>query len=191
MARVPTLVTDRLVLRPPSPGDLTDLIGLGSDPDVMRYIGQGHPQTATQAGFWLECMLADARHGFPNPASPIGLPGWLVVIERDTQAFVGMGALAMLPPHHIALIGEDLCGEPCVEVGYRFSPVYWGKGYASEVAASLVQYGFDRIGLSQIVGIADVRNLASNRVLEKAGLELRKTYELSGISINFRSVPRP
>lgn len=190
MPRIPTLVTERLVLRPPSPGDLADFVALGADPEVMRYIGVGATQTAAQAGFWLECMLADARHGFPTPGAPEGLPGWLVAIERETQAFVGLAVLTMLSPAHAQAIGPELGSPPHVEVGYRLAPPYWGKGYATEAGRALVDYGFDVTELDRIVAIADVRNAASNRVLEKLGLRTQTTYELNGVSIHFRSIFR-
>lgn len=190
MPRIPTIATDRLVLRPPSPGDLPDIAALNADPDVMRYIGQGQTQTAVQAGFWMECILADARHGFPSASVPEGLPGWLVAIERETQAFLGLAALVTLPLSHVQAIGAELCPPPCIEVGYRFAKPAWGKGYATEAGRALVDYGFGHMGLKRIVAIADVRNGASNRVLEKLGLQLRKTYELGGVSIHFRSLDR-
>ncbi len=190
MSRIPTFVTERLVLRPPSPGDLADFVALGLDSDVMRYIGQGKPQSSIQAGFSLECMLAEARHGFPTPGAPQDLPGWLVAIERNSQSFIGLAALVMLPAVHVTAVGSDLCVAPCVEVGYRLARPFWGKGYATEAGSALVRFGFENIGLQQIVGIADVRNTASNRVLDKLGLATHKTYELGGTIINFHCASR-
>jgi RimJ/RimL family protein N-acetyltransferase len=185
---IPAFATPRLILRPPSPGDLDGFVTLGSDPDVMRYIGQGQTQSPTQAAFWLECLLADARHGFPTSGTPVGLPGWQVMIERETQAFVGLAALAMLPAHHIAAIGAVDCPTPCVEVGYRLAKPFWRRGYATEAASELSRYAIQSMRLPGLVAIADVRNEASNRVLEKVGLRLRTTYDLNGLTINFRSV---
>jgi len=190
MPRIPTLVTDRLILRPTSPGDLADIVALGEDPEVMRYIGQGKTLSPKQSAFWMECMLADARHGSPALGCPEGLPGWMVIIERASQACAGFAVLGMLPTAHVEAIGHELCPAPCVEIGYRLAQPFWGKGYATEAGSALMAYGCETLKLAQIVGIADVRNLASNRVLEKLGLLLRKTYEMNGISIHFRSTDR-
>src|SRR5881227_3139476 len=57
-----------------------------------------------------------------------------------------------------------------VEVGYRLSPRMWGRGYATEGARALLRYGFDVLGLYRIVGLTHPENLASQRVLCKAGL---------------------
>ncbi len=166
------------------------MVALNGDPEVMRYIGTGAAQTPSQVGFWLECMLADARHGFANPEAPAGLPGWLVAIKRDTQAFIGMGILAMFPAAHATAVGAAYCPTPCIEVGYRFAQPFWGRGFASETADALVRYGYETMGLSRIVAIADVRNHASNRVLEKAGLKIETTYSFSGVDIHFRGGSR-
>jgi RimJ/RimL family protein N-acetyltransferase len=186
--RIATFATERLILRPPSPGDLEDFVALGADPEVMRYIGQGQTQSRGQAAFWMECLLADARHGIPVP-HPNGMPGWLVVIEQRTGAFAGLAVLTVLGAAHVAAVGPALCPTtPVVEVGYRLAKAFWGKGYATEAGAVLVRYGFETMRLAQIVAIADARNMASNRVIEKLGLVMRKKYELNGLSINFHSL---
>jgi RimJ/RimL family protein N-acetyltransferase len=188
MPRIASFATDRLILRPPSPGDLDDFVALGADPEVMRYIGQGQTQSPVQAAFWLECLLADARHGIPV-SHPDGMPGWLVVIERQTGAFVGLAVLTVLGTAHIAAVGAPFCvAPPVVEVGYRLARRFWGNGYATEAGAALVRHGFETMRLPQIAAIADVRNAASNRVIEKLGLVKRKMYELNGLSINFHSL---
>lgn len=190
MPRVPTLVTERLVLRPPSPCDLDGYIALGGDPEVMRYIAMGETQTAAQAGYWLESTLAEARHGLVAEGAPSSLPGWMVVIERESQALVGRVTLGLLPAEHVALIGPELCPAPASELGYRFAKPFWGKGYATEAGRALVDYGFDVLGLERINAIAQAENAASNRVLEKLGLRLRTTYVFSGITVCFRSLLR-
>lgn len=189
MPRIPTLATDRLVLRPPSPGDLADFVALGADAEVMRYLG-GQTHAPAQAARWLDQMLIDARHGFADADAPDGLPGWLVAIERETGAFVGLALLTMMPATHVAAIGAEICRTPRVEVGYRLARSFWGRGYATEAGAALVRYAFERLNVPHVYAFADVRNAASNRVLEKLGLTLRTTYEFGGQSIHFRAIER-
>jgi RimJ/RimL family protein N-acetyltransferase len=57
-----------------------------------------------------------------------------------------------------------------VDVAYRLLPAYWGQGLATEAALASVQYGFAKLGLKRIIGLAMPENVASIRVLEKAGL---------------------
>ncbi len=61
-------------------------------------------------------------------------------------------------------------GGPEVEVLYGISPAKWGRGYATEIAPETIGYGFERVGLARVRGIADAENGASRRVLEKVGM---------------------
>ena len=89
-----------------------------------------------------------------------GLGVW-ATIERATGACVGCHVL-----NHIQ-------GEELIQVGYILFKEGWGRGIATEGAAALLRYGFDDRGLSQIVAITDLGNVASQRVLEKIGLHRR------------------
>lgn len=74
--------------------------------------------------------------------------------------------------------GEEpigLCGlgdfEEEVEIIYKFFPQYWGKGYATEAASMALRYGFETLKLACIVGVTQEVNRASQRVLEKLGMQ--------------------
>lgn len=56
------------------------------------------------------------------------------------------------------------------QIGYALHPEHWGRGLATEAARLLLAYGFRDLGLHRIEATCDPRNLASARVLEKAGL---------------------
>jgi len=183
VVRIPTLETERLLLRPPRADDIELLVKLGADADVMRYIGSGATYSRAVAQEWLERLLEEAEVGVPGPP---GLPGWLVLIVKDSAEWAGLAGLKILASQHAEAIGID----PVVEVGYRLAGGYWGQGYATEAARALLEYGFEDLGIPQITAIADVRNLASNRVLGKVGLICRKTYTLDGRAINFHSLSR-
>jgi RimJ/RimL family protein N-acetyltransferase len=176
--RVDTIETGRLVLRPVRADDLESVIDMGADREVMRYIGSGEPQSRLQAGQWFDQLLAEAASG---PGGPAGLPGWRAVTVKPTGAWAGLAALKILSPWHAEAIGI----ESAVELGYRLARRYWGLGYASELSQALVRHAFEHVGLPLLVAIADVRNAASNRVLEKTGLIQRKTYAIDGRTIRF------
>ena len=177
------LTTSRLLLRPLAQADLEPVLALNTDPAVMRHITLT-PQTRAQATEWFAAKRRDVREdvfakcGFP------GLPGWMAVLTRDRATWIGLCALQVLGARHAEAIG-GAAGGPYVEVGYRYLPAYWGQGYATEAAAAVVQHGFTALRLPQIVGICDVPNTASNRVLQKLGLTLRKSYLWEGREINF------
>jgi RimJ/RimL family protein N-acetyltransferase len=183
MPRVPTLLTERLVLRPASPGDLEDLTALFGDPEVMHFVGRGKTLTRTQVAHMLEGMLAEARHGSTNPSWVTGTPGLLVMIRPDTQEFLGMCVLRMLAADLIAAIGE--CPDPAIEAGYMLAREYWGQGYATEVARELARYGATLAGKEHVVAIADVENAVSHGVLRKAGFEVRKEFDYREMRMNY------
>ena len=63
-----------------------------------------------------------------------------------------------------------------VEVGYRLVRSAWGKGYATEGSRALIERGFTSLGVRRVVASTMVVNIASRRVLEKAGMRLVRTF---------------
>ena len=55
-------------------------------------------------------------------------------------------------------------------VAYRLMPAHWGTGLATEAALVSIRYGFDNLGLKQIIRLTMLENIASIRVLEKIDL---------------------
>jgi RimJ/RimL family protein N-acetyltransferase len=144
------LDTERLTLREFRAADSEALYRLDSDPRVMRYIGDGSVGTrASVAG----ALVRATKHYRVYP----GLGVWPAE-ERATGAFIGWFCLKYVPK------------TVEVEVGYRLLPEAWGRGYATEGAQALVRYGFGDLGLLRIIGLTHPDNIASQRVLQKAGL---------------------
>jgi RimJ/RimL family protein N-acetyltransferase len=69
-------------------------------------------------------------------------------------------------------------------LGYCLNRAYWGKGYATEATQALLAFGFNKLALHRIIAMCDPMNVASNRVLEKAGMtlegHLRKDFPIRG-----------
>lgn len=183
MARVPTLVTERLVLRPPSPGDLEDLTQLFGDTEVIQFVTQGRALTPTQVAHMLETMLSEARHGSLHLSWVPGVPGSLTIVHRETQEFVGMAVLRMLAADLAAAIGG--CPEPAVEAGYILAKRFWGQGLATEAAKALVAYGEALVGRKHVIAVADVGNTVSHGVLLKAGFALQKEFDYRDMRMNY------
>jgi len=90
----------------------------------------------------------------------------------------GFGIWAVELPGQAAFIGSlglviprsplPFC--PCVEIGWRILPRYWGCGYATEGALAALRYGFEELDLDEIVSFTVPENLASRRVMEKIGM---------------------
>ncbi|MCG8598363.1 MAG: GNAT family N-acetyltransferase [Kiloniellales bacterium] len=155
------LLTERLRLRGFRDGDLPALVAMNRDSEVMRYIRTvGSEAEETRKA---EALIAD------NQDEPLGV--WAVEGRGDGR-FHGAAMLKCLPE------AED------VEVGYRLIKNAWGCGIATEAAGRLRDYGFEEIGLEEIVAVADPDNAASHRVLRKIGLSfrgLRRAYGTDGL----------
>lgn len=149
-----TLRTDRLVLRPWRPEDRAPFAALNADPEVMEFF----PSTATAAqsdefADRIEAGFAERGWGL-----------WVVDVTGvdGLAGFVGYVGLTPVP--------DDLPPAPGVEVGWRLARHAWGHGIASEAAAAALRYGFDDLGLDEIVSFTSVPNVRSQAVMRRIGL---------------------
>ena len=156
------LETDRLVLRQFTEADVANLFDLDNDPDVMRFINGGNPtprdviQNETLPAF-LEHYEHFAGYGF-----------W-AAIEKSTGEFLGWFHLR--PPEG---------GSPDeAELGYRLRKSAWGRGYGTEGSRALIRKGFTELGVQRVFASTTAVNIASRRVMEKAGLTLVRTFHQS------------
>jgi ribosomal-protein-alanine N-acetyltransferase len=148
--------TERLVVRQLRPDDLDDFAAICADPDVLRYMGDGKPLTREQTETWIGVSLTNyAERGW----------GCFAVTTRENDRLIGFCGFAR-PPERPGI----------VELIYAFTPEQWGKGYATEVAGAMLNFGFEQCGLTRIEATVDPPNLASKRVLAKIGM----TYERTG-----------
>jgi len=74
---------------------------------------------------------------------------------------------------------------PELELIYGLAPAYWGQGFATEAVRAMMQYGFDRLSLKEIVGSTDAANVASARVMEQAGMKLIRRATVGGLETLF------
>ena len=153
------LETERLVLRRFTEDDIDNLVELDSDPEVMRFItgGLATPRDEIQNEV-LPAFLDHYRHlaGF----------GFWAALEKSTGRFLGWFHLR--PPNR-ARSGE-------LELGFRLCRSAWGRGYATEGSLALVHAGFAELGAERIVASTMVVNVASRRVMEKAGLKFVRAF---------------
>jgi RimJ/RimL family protein N-acetyltransferase len=88
--------------------------------------------------------------------------GLCAVELRQNHSFVGFIGLAV-PPFRASFT-------PCVEIGWRLSPEYWGQGLATEGAREIVRYAFEDLGLKGLVSFTVPGNGRSRRVMENLGM---------------------
>ena len=151
--------TERLVLRRFTAADLDELVELDADPDVMRFISGGKPTSRAE-------IENDILPAFLSYYARFAGYGFWAAIDKATGQFVGW--FHFRPPHGGA--------EDEAELGYRLHKAAWGKGYATEGARALIRKGFVDHGVQRVVASTMVVNVASRRVMEKAGLRLVRTF---------------
>lgn len=149
------LTTPRLEIREFVPTDVDELCTFVCDARVTRFMLQA-PRDHNEAEAYLGQVLGYQRE---RPRS-----AWeLAVIQGEDRALIGACSLTLMAS------GE-------ADLGYMLARRVWKQGLATEAARALVNSGFGELRLKRISSTVDVRNLASIRVLEKAGLRWEATY---------------
>ena len=163
MSTIPTIQTERLILRAFTPADEAPLHAIVSKLEVLRYFPRTKPWPLEQLQRWMASQFTHwAEHGF----------GWFAVEERATRQLMGWCGLRTL----------EESGE--VEVLYLYDEPFWGKGLGTEAARRTVADGFTAYGLPEIIGLTLPGNIASQRVLEKAGLVFVGEEDYFGVTCN-------
>jgi [ribosomal protein S5]-alanine N-acetyltransferase len=146
--------TDRLILREIVPEDEAGFYELDSNAEVHKYLG-GKPVKSMD-------QIKDAIAFIRKQYIDYGIGRW-AVIDKSTNSFVGWSG--------IKLITETVNNQTnYYDIGYRFQQQHWGKGYATETGLAALRYAFTKLGANKVVGIADIENTGSNKVLQKIGL---------------------
>jgi RimJ/RimL family protein N-acetyltransferase len=143
--------TERLLLRRWRPEDRAPFAALNADPHVVEFLARA--STRKESDAFAAGIEADFdRNGF-------GL--WAVEILGGAP-FAGFIGLAT--PRF------DAHFTPCVEIGWRLAAEHWGRGYATEGARAALAFGFESVGLTEIVSFTTEANVRSRRVMEKIGM---------------------
>lgn len=147
---IPSLETERLVLRPPNKADLQDNYQLSSDPEVMRFITPGRTQSIKESREDLYKRIKLSR----------GAYGYWVVEEKQSGLFIGW------------IVLKELDQSKDFELGFRFHKTQWGRGFATEAGEKIITYAFEVLQLDQVKAVVMPKNEASRKVLEKIGFQL-------------------
>jgi len=146
------LETKRMILRDFIPEDADLLVDLDSDPMVMKFINGGKP---TPKDYVVETVMPRLMSYYENTD---GLGLWAALLKPDLE-FMGW------------FLFRPFRADPVqTELGYRFKQKYWSQGFATEGSQALIKKGFEALGVTKVVAIADPGNLGSTRVMEKVGL---------------------
>ncbi len=155
------LETKRLILRKLEETDAERLFLLDSNPEVMKYIGVPPISDLSES----QKIIGIIRQQYFDHGI-----GRLAVIEKASGLLIGWSGLKLLT--------QETNGYKNVyELGYRFLPEYWGKGYASESVRASLDFGFNDLKTEVIYAYAHSEHKSSQHILEKSGFI--KTGEFS------------
>lgn len=146
------LKTNRLNIRAIKWADLEAVHALNTLPETDEFNTLGIPETIQTTEKLLNEWLA-AQKQTPRIAYVFGID--LI----DTKQFIGLIAMNLGKQNYRT-----------AEVWYKIHKDYWGRGYASEALTKLLEFGFNELKLHRIEAGCAVENIASIRVLEKAGM---------------------
>lgn len=154
--------TDRLIMREIVPSDAHAFLTLDSDPLVHQYLGNKPVQSLGE----IYAVIDMIRQQYIN----LGIGRW-AVLEKESGNFIGWSGLKR--------VTEVYNGhQDFLDLGYRFIPKYWGKGYATESAKASIQYAFEHFTVSSLNAMVHVQNEGSNNVLRKCGFQFVNTFLL-------------
>lgn len=143
--------TERLILREWKEDDKKSFARINNDPMIMEFF----PRRLTEK---------DSNHlvdKFQKHFKDHGY-GFYAVEMKETGEFMGFAGLQR--------VEMDVPFRGAVEIAWRLDYEYWGKGYGTEVAAAVLEHGFKKLKLKEIVGYAVHDNSRAIKLMEKLGM---------------------
>jgi RimJ/RimL family protein N-acetyltransferase len=123
---------------------------MNADPEVREHLGDLLTREQADASV-ARYEAAFEAHGF----------GWFAVEVPATGEFIGFAGLDRIDE------GLPFTG---VEIGWRLARSAWGKGYATEAARAVLAFGFETLGLPEILALTTVGNVRSQAVMRRIGM---------------------
>lgn len=156
--------SQRLLFRYTTHEDLNDLFRIYGDPETHRFNPRGPHLNIETSKLMLDRTI--------NIYKEYGFGDWTIFEKSNPNRVIGFGGV----------FSSQFDGRKTNNLGYRFEPQAWGKGYATELSRRAIRYGFEEIGLEEIVGVVREDHMASRNVLEKSGLKfLKKVADFEGL----------
>ena len=166
---IPTITTPRLILRPFSETNVDPIYAILSEEGVLRYFPLSGPLTRERVDKMIARLLKHwEEHDY----------GLWAVISRVTCDLLVRHGLQLIPK-----TGE-------VEIDFILGKPFWGQGFATEAAQASLCFGFDQVGIENIVGIIHPEYQASQRVLEKLGMSLAEHTRYFGMEVYRYTIDR-
>ncbi len=147
---IPTLETERLILRKISLDDTDDMYEYSKDPDVSRYLTWSPHEDKGYTFEYIKYLQGRYKAG--------DIFDW-AMIYKENGKMIGTGGFARID-----------CPNDCGEIGYVINPKYHRLGIATEFLGRIIKFGFENLALNRIECRFMPDNIASRKVMEKNGM---------------------
>lgn len=148
---MPTLESNRIVLRRITKDDADDMFAYGCDPDVSRFTTWDSHRTVEDTLKYINVISTNYEIKEPTD--------WGIVDNKDGKLVGTVGFVYVNSKHSRA------------EIGYALSKKYWGRGIMTEAVQEIIRFGFQKLSLNRIEARAEVPNIGSWRVMEKVNMK--------------------
>jgi ribosomal-protein-alanine N-acetyltransferase len=163
------LETDRLILREIKPSDAEAFFAMDSNPKIHRYLWNKPVQKIEE----INEIIESVRKQYVDNGI-----GRFAMISKDTNEFIGWAGLK----YNTEMVNNKV---NFYDIGYRLDEKFWGKGYASDATFAWLNYAFETMKIKTLEAAAHSDNVASNRILQKIGMQMTETYLEDGVSWNW------
>ena len=154
-AQLPTLETERLILRKVTWDDLEDIHTYASNEEVTKHVTWETHRTLADTKAFMEFALTQYENEQIAP--------WGIQYKENGKIIGTIDFVSWQVSHNVA------------EIGYVLSQDYWGKGIMTEAAKEVIAFGFNHMDVVRIQARCFVDNKGSARVMEKSGMSFEGT----------------
>ena len=154
-SHLPTLETERLILRPLRMRDAEDLFAYAQDPEVSRHVLWETHRSVWDSRMFLRAAKRQYRRGEP---------GSFAITLRQSGRMIGTIGFMWINVDYRS-----------GEVGYSLSRDYWNRGIMTEALREVLRFGFEDLALNRIEAQHETDNPASGKVMEHAGMRYEGT----------------
>ena len=148
---LPVLETERLILRKLTMKDAEDVFEYASNPEVSKYVGWEYHKSIEDSKSFIRLMLKKYRKR--------KISAWCIVLKENDKLIGTCGFISYIRNHERA------------QIGFSLSWKYWNKGLMTEAIKEVIRFGFEVLMLNRIESICLLENSASERTMQKAGME--------------------
>ncbi len=152
---LPTLLTERMILRKIRMDDAEDIFAYASNPEVAEHVSWNTHSSIESSRTFISAVIEQYENGLVAPWG---------IIDKKTGHLIGTCGFLYWSIEHAR-----------AEIGYALARHRWGQGYMTEATLTMIAFGFEQMRLNRIEARCYVENIGSARVMEKSGMSFEGT----------------